>query len=369
MTMITLRGLNRALLARQFLLERTDRTSYEVVRHLVAVQGQEPNWPYVGLWSRIAGFRHGDLEALLRERRVVRSTMVRRTVHLAAAEDFAWLRPTVHPLVSGLVRTSYFTEETGDLDPAEIAAAGREALAGRTLLRRELGALLAERFPGRLPMRLSDVVEAMEALVHTPDVGAWGGWGNRSGIGVSLAEEWSGLPMAEPDLDALVLRYLASYGPATVMDAQMWSGMTRLRAVFDRLRPRLRVLRDERGRELFDLPDAELPDESAPAPVRFMPAFDNALLGHKDRTRIIAEEDRRRYSRLASGGVPMFLVDGFVQGTWAVRKKVLAVAPFRPLAGDDAERVRAEAERVLEFVGAQDLVFEEEGAGRVNRMG
>lgn len=352
---LSLRDLNRTFLHRQFLLERTGRSPYEVIAHLVAMQGQEPNWPYVGLWSRIEGFRREDLEALLRERRIVRSTMVRRTMHLAAADDFRWLRPTARGVVRSALTSAYFAREIEGLDPDEVGAAGRALLAAGPLTRKELGLRLAERFPGRLPARLADTVEVVEPLVHTPEVGAWGGWGNRSGIGVTLPDA----PMAGPDPDRMVRRYLAAFGPATVMDAQAWSGVTRLRTVFDRLRPHLRVLEDERGRELFDLPDAPLLDGDAPAPVRFLPAFDNALLGHRDRTRIIRDEHRGRFARVASGGVPMFLVDGFVRGVWSVRGTTLAVTPLDPLPGGDAAAVRAEAERLLPFLGGAEVVVTE----------
>lgn len=351
--------LNRTLLQRQFLLQRTDLPVPEVRERLVAVQGQEPNWPYVGLWARVAGFRADDLCGLLEQRRVVRGATIRATVHLVLAEDFCWLRPTVQPVIARLTRHAYYAREIDGLDVRKLADVGRELLGDITLTRRELGRLLAERFPGRHPGRLADTVELLEPLVHGPANAAWGSWRSVGPISVSLAETSTGRSMRDPDPEALVIRYLASYGPATVMDIQAWSGLTRLGRVVERMKPALQVLRDETGRELLDLPDAPIADGGVPAPVRFMPAFDNALLGHKDRTRIIDEGDRKRVARNASAGVPVFLLDGFARGTWAVEGERLSVTPFRPLSPGETDAVAAEAERLREFVGIGTVEFKE----------
>ncbi|WP_188196107.1 winged helix DNA-binding domain-containing protein [Nonomuraea sp. SYSU D8015] len=323
----------------------------EVVRHLVAVQGQEPNWPYVGLWTRIDDFRHEQLEQLIHDRSVVRSTVIRRTVHLVCADDFAWLRPAVEPIVSVALRHAYYAREIEGLDLGKLAQLGREVLGGRTLTRRDLGRLLGERFPGRHAGRLADAVELLEPLVHGPSAGVWGKWKNRSSIEVTLAEDWTGIPMAaERRLETMIMRYLAAFGPASVMDVQAWAGVTRLGEVMERLRPRLRAYRNEDGKELFDVLEATLADPDLPAPVRFLPAFDNVLLGHQDRRRMISEEDRKRIAPAASGGVATFLVDGFVGGTWALKGGTVLVSPFRPLT--DPEAVLAEAERMLPFIDA-----------------
>ena len=357
--MLSLRTLNRTLLGRQFLLQRTGLPVPAVLERLVAVQGQEPNWPYVGLWARVAGFRTEDLAALLEQRRVVRGTAIRATVHLVLADDFSWLRPTVQPVIARLTRHAYFAREINGLDVGKVADVGRELLGDRTLTRRELGRLLAERFPGRHPGRLAGTVELMEPLVHGPANAAWGSWRSVGPISVSLAETWTSRPMRGPDPARMITRYLAGYGPATVIDIQAWSGLTRLGEVVERMRPALRVSRDEGGRELLDVPDALIADPDVPAPVRFMPAFDNALLGHKDRTRIIDEGDRQRVARDASAGVPVFLLDGFARGTWAVEGERLRITPFRPLTLSETSAVAAEAERLCEFAGIGTVEFEE----------
>ncbi|MGW4739348.1 winged helix DNA-binding domain-containing protein [Nocardia xishanensis] len=352
MTELSLRELNRTLLLRQKLAERVDLTPFELVKHLVAVQGQEPNWPYIGLWTRLAGFGHEDLAALLRDRKLVRSTMIRRTVHLADSADFRWLRPTVQPVVDAALKAAYYRDEIEGIDLTELAAAGRALLAGKQLSRGDFGSLLAERFPDRHVRRLAETVELLVPLVHGADTGAWGRWRNRY-VTVSLAEEWIGAPMAAPDPAELIRRYLAAFGPATVADMQAWAGITRLAEVVDEMRSELVVFTDDRHRVLFDLPDAPLADPDLDVPVRFLPAFDNALLGHKDRRRVISEEDRQRTAKEASGGIPMYLVDGFVHGRWSLEDDTVRITPWHPLSAADEAALRAEAMRLLAFAAPE----------------
>lgn len=346
---LSLRELNRTLLVRQRLAERVDDAPLEVIRHLVAVQGQDPNWPYVGLWARVNGFRHADLEELLRAQKVVRSTMIRRTMHLATAEDYRWLRPTLQPWVDSLLKAAYYRDEIEGVDLTALAAHGRRLLTGRMLARGELGKMLAEHFPDRHTRRLADTVEVLVPLAHSADTAAWGRWRNRY-VTVGLAEEWIGAPLAEADLDTLVLRYLAGFGPATVADIQAWSGTTRLAAVIARLRPQLRVFRDEEGRELFDVPDAPIAADDFSVPVRFLPAFDNALLGHKDRRRMISEPDRQRTAKEASAGIPAYLVDGFVHGRWLLDGTTIRILPWHPLTAATEQAVLDEAAALVEFI-------------------
>ncbi|NNH74264.1 winged helix DNA-binding domain-containing protein [Nocardia uniformis] len=352
MTELSLRELNRTLLLRQMLVDRVSMPAADLIRHLVAVQGQEPNWPYVGLWTRLTDFRHDDLATLLRDRTVVRSTMIRRTVHLATADDFRWLYPTVEPMVAASTQLAYYREAMGEIDPEQLLAAGRELLTGRTVPRRELGRQLAERFPTPYPGRLAAALNVMTPLLHDAEAGIWGRWRNRY-VSVSLAEEWIGAPLeALPQPERMVLRYLAAFGPASVADMQAWSGVTRLGPVVASLRPQLRVYRDDTGRELFDIPDAPLADPDLPVPVRFLPAFDNALLGHHDRRRMISDVDRARISKEASGGVPMYLVDGFVHGRWSLDGETIRIIPWHPLSAVDEAAVRAEAERLMPVIAA-----------------
>ncbi|MYS82675.1 winged helix DNA-binding domain-containing protein [Embleya scabrispora] len=347
-TVLTRRALNRTLLTRQFLAERTCRSSAEVVRHLVAMQAQEPNWPYVGLWTRVADLRHAEPTALYTDRTVVRGPLLRGTQHMATAEDYAWIRPLLQPAPGTELRPSYYARETRGLAPAELAAAGRELLGEGQLTRRALGRLLAERYPGRSGAVLTAAVQRLLPIVHpTPD-GVWGGWGTRPSVSMALAPAWTGRAMdPAPAARELIGRYLAAFGPATVADVQGWSGLKRLRDVVEGMP--LRALRDVDGRELYDLPDAELADEDRPAPVRFLPAYDNVLLGHVDRSRILADEDRRLVMPGGALVLPTFLVDGFVHGTWSVHATGLRIRPFRPLSPDQERQVAEEASRLAEF--------------------
>jgi hypothetical protein len=346
------RVLNRALLDRQFLLDRTGRSPIEVIRRLVAVQAQESNWAYVGLWTRIDGFGQAGLTALLEDGQVVRSGLLRSTQHLATSDDFRRLRPVLQPVLDRTASATHFARNRAGLETEDLVASGRELLAGGTLSRKELARLLAERHPGRDGRILAGEVELRIPLVHGPATGAWGKWGNRSAVSVTPAEAWSGPTMT---VEELIRRYLAAFGPAGVRDVQAWCGLTRLSEVVERMRGELRCYVDADGRELFDLADAELPDADSPAPVRLLPAFDNALLGHADRTRIISDQDRAEVMPGQARVLPTFLVDGRVHGTWSLDGATLRLAPLRPLGETDQAALEQEANRVLAFVGGQQV--------------
>ncbi|MVU76223.1 winged helix DNA-binding domain-containing protein [Nocardia sp. ET3-3] len=344
---LSLRTLNRTLLLRQKLNERVAMPAADLVRHLVAVQAQEPNWPYIGLWTRLTDFRHDDLASLLRDRTVVRATSIRRTVHLTDAADYRWLYPTVRPAVEPTLRSVYLRDAVAGLDIDELSTAGAELLSGHTLPRRDLGKLLAERFPGREPRALVHATGIIHPLIHTAEAGAWGAWRGRS-VSVSPAADYLAAPLSEtPQPETLIRRYLAAYGPATTADIQEFAGVTRLAPIMARLRPELRVFHDESGRELYDLPDAPIAAPDLPAPVRFLPAFDNSCLAHRDRTRIISNADRARIAKTASGGVPFYLVDGFVHGRWDLDGSTIRVIPWHSFSKATEAAVRAEAEQLL----------------------
>ncbi|MDX3767468.1 MULTISPECIES: winged helix DNA-binding domain-containing protein [unclassified Streptomyces] len=372
MNILSLRALNRALLDRQFLLARTDRTPVEVIGRLVALQAQEPNWPYVGLWSRIHGFTQSELTALLEDRQVVRSGLLRSTQHLAAADDFRRLRPLLQPALDRTAGSPYFTRNSTGLDAKSLVAEGLDLLGGGTLSRKELARRLAERHPGRDGRILAGEVELRTPLVHGAATGAWGSWGNRSAVSVTPAEAWLGKPMVTAGAAAgvkdsakeLIRRYLAAFGPAGVKDVQAWCGLTRLGEVVADMHAELRRYCGPDGRELIDPADAELPDPETPAPVRLLPAFDNALLGHADRTRVISDEDRKRVMPGQAQVRPTFLVDGRVQGTWSLGAGTLRLTPFRPLCATDREALEQEADRLLPFVGGTTVSYSDTASTR-----
>ena len=286
------RELNRATLERQMLLRRRELPALDAIEHLVGMQAQAPSPPYVGLWTRLEGFRPDELGRLITERRAVRIALMRNTVHLVSAQDCLALRPLMQPVLD---RTLYSTRANrahlDGMDIEALVAAGRALLEEKPRTAKELGKLLQEQWPERDPTSLARAIRHLLPLVQVPPRGVWG----KSGPAAhTTAEAWLGRPLdPSPSIEDIVLRYLGAFGPATVKDVQTWSGLTRLGEVVERLRPRLRTFSDERGKELFDVPDAPMPDPDIPAPPRFLPEFDNLILSHADRTRFIAEEYRK----------------------------------------------------------------------------
>jgi len=363
------RALNRALLERQLLLRRQTLPALEAIEHLVGMQAQAPNPPYVGLWTRLEGFHPDQLARLILERRAVRVALMRNTVHLVSARDCLALRPLVQPVIErGLYANRAHREGLEGVSTETLSAAGRALLEERPRTARELGVLLRERWPERDPASLARAVRHLVPLVQVPPRGVWG----KSGPAAhTTAEAWLGRSLdPDPSLEEMVLRYLGAFGPAGVKDVQTWSGLTRLGEVVDRLRPRLSTFRDERGRELFDLPGAPRPDPDAPSLPRFLPEFDNLILSHADRTRVIADEHRKALAS-RNGMVPAtFLVDGFVRGTWKterIRGKVtLAIEPFETLSKEERDALAEESERLVRFVAKPEgtEAFEVRFAGR-----
>jgi len=349
-TTLTVRRLNRTLLRRQLLDARADLPVTVAVARLLAVQAQEPNWVFAALWSRVAGFARADLEAAVGSRALVRGPLLRGTQHLVTADDYPWLRPTVAPVLDRLARSTYYRQQTDGIDPAELVALAREVLGDDLVPRRDLGAALAARWPGRRGAVLAAAVEARWPVVHGPATSAFGSWWSRRSIRVADAATWLGAPMRAPDLTALVHRYLAAFGPASVMDLQTFTGLTRLGPVVDDLRSGLRTYRGPDGAELLDTPDAATADEDGPAPVRFLASFDNAVLGHRDRTRLLPEPFRTTVMPGYSMVHATVLVDGFVAATWTVDGGVLAVRPLAPLPAGTEDDVLAEGARMAAFL-------------------
>ena len=355
------RALNRALLARQLLLERARLSPLEALERLVGLQAQSPEPPYYGLWSRVEGFDADDLGALVADGRAVRIALMRSTIHLVGREDAARLRRVVQPALDAALRASYGKALDG-VDPVELVAAARALLAERPLASSELGRALLERWGDRDASALANAARTWIPLVQIPPRGVWG----RSGRAVHLPLDARPGVEAEGDgaPDALVIRYLRAFGPATVADVRQWSGLTGLDEVLERLRPRLRTFLDETGRELFDVHDGPLPDPDTPAPVRFTAPFDNIVLAHADRTRIMDDAFRAALGS-SNGMVPgTVLLDGFVAATWRVgrlgRVRSLVVEPLRRLSRSEKAAARAEGEGLLRFIGggAADGRFE-----------
>ncbi|MFI8459933.1 winged helix DNA-binding domain-containing protein [Kitasatospora sp. NPDC085464] len=344
------RALGRALLARQHLLARTDLTPPAMVHHLGGLQAQAaPQPPYLGLLARLDGFTPEALSTLLEERAAVRIALQRGTIHLVTAQDCLTLRPLLQPLLDQQLRTTYGKRLTG-LDPAALAAEARELVEERPRTFQQLGALLAGTRPDRDPAALAQAARCLLPLVQVPPRGLWGRGGPAAH---TTAEAWLGRPLdPAPTLDDLVLRYLAAFGPATAADVKKWCGLSGLTPVLRRLAPRLLTFRDEQGRLLYDLPEAPRPDGDTPAPVRLVAPFDNLLLSHADRTRVLPEEYRGRV--MTQNGIVLgtLLVDGLVAGSWRLTDgEGVVVQPFTALRRADRQAAEAEAQRVLDFAG------------------
>ena len=351
---LTTRHLNRTLLDRQLLLERREATAAEAIEHLVGMQAQEPLDPYVGLWTRIQSFDPAELAQLILDRKAVRGTLMRATIHLATARDYVALRPAMQPVPERTFRGSPFARELKGLELDPVLKAGRELLQEAPRTRAQLRRLLGERWPGWDANSLAHAVTFNLPLVQVPPRGVWG---QRAQPTLALAEAWLGRRLSsKPDVGWLVRRYLAAFGPASVMDFQNWSGLTRIREVIEPMRSRLRSFRDEQGTDLFDLPDAPLADPDAPAPVRFLPYYDNVVLGHANRARVMLQGPRAETFPGYTGNLGGLLVDGFLRGLWKTDRErgrtTLVVEVTRRLSKRHAAAVTAEGRRLLAFTDA-----------------
>jgi hypothetical protein len=277
---------------------------------------------------------------------------MRSTIHLVTARDCVALRPVLQAALDRGLVASPFGRRLVRVDRAALADAGRALLEGGPLTTRELGTALTKRFRADAEA-LGNGLRAFLPLVQVPPRGVWGQGGAPR---CATAETWLERPLARATApDALVARYLAAFGPGTAADLQAWSGLPAAAELLARLRPQLRVVVDERGRELFDVARAPLPDPDTPAPPRFLPEFDNAFLAHADRTRIVAAADLPRM-RAENAFLSPFLVDGFVSGTWTITRAktgaTLVLRPMRRLAAGERAALEAEGTRLLSFLAA-----------------
>lgn len=363
---LSLRDLNRATLARQLLLERGRVAPLEAVERVGGLQAQLPRPPFIGLWTRVKGFERAQLVDLLEHRKLARATMMRATLHLVSARDYVALRPTLQPmLTTGM--NSILRTRLASLDIDALTEAARELLDERPRPFDELRVELARRLPSSDERAMGYAVRMLLPLVQLPSRDAPWGWESKAPFG--LAETWLGRRVREEsDERELVRRYLAAFGPATPADAATWSGL-KLRDAFEQLRPELRTFRDERGRELFDLPDAPRPPGDTEAPVRFLPDFDNLVLAHDDRSRVVPPAHRARVTSKNLQVAATFLVDGFVAGSWTVAIKrgtaTLAMQAFQRVTRREQSALRDEAMELVRFIEPDAKVFDATFAGAV----
>jgi hypothetical protein len=345
---LTLRELNRATLARQLLLERRRLPVPKAVERLAGLQAQWPPSPYVALWSRLEGFERERLTRALLRRHVVKATAMRITLHLLSAGDYLLFAGALKaPWVAQLTRRM---ERMGvDVDVPALAEQALALMADGPRSRSEVLEVFGS--AGDQPWYIWTLVQAELGLVRAPESATW----RRTLAPVKYvpAQAWLGRqPETEPRaLVHLVRRYLSAFGPASRADLAQWSGLpvSALAPGLEALEP-LRRFRDERGRELVDLPRLPLPRADAPAPVRFLPQWDSSLLAYDIRERILPEPYRKTVIQRNGDVLPTFLVDGFVAGAWRERRGRVELEPFEPLPRAARRDLEAEAKRLEAFL-------------------
>jgi hypothetical protein len=313
---LSTRRLNRATLARQMLLERSEISIPEAVRFLGGLQAQQSNDPYIGLWTRLCGFSHEQLTALIVDKTLARATTMRGTLHLHTAEDLVGFRALVQSYLMSMW-TSGFRKRFADQDEAAVHREGLKLLKKGPTTIGAVGKALAEKFPEAEPLALSMMMQMRETLIQVPPRRIWG---NGAPPLLLRAEQWMGKIKPTLSRTDLVRRYLAAYGPASINDMQVWCRLTKLSVEFKALEKELVVFEGEDGRVLYDLPDAPRPEADTPAPVRFLPLYDNAYLGYDNRRRMLEESDMKRIN-LFSDFKPAVLIDGVVSAGWVVSRK------------------------------------------------
>ncbi len=353
------RTLNRTLLARQHLLQRSATPAPDMIEHLVGLQAQVPRDPYISLWSRLRDFEPDALERLLLDRQAVRMTLMRTTLHLVTARDAVSLRGVLQGVCERGYESSPFRRRLDGVDLDELCAVGASLVDERPRSIAELGLALADRWPDRDREAMAYAVRYRVPLVQVtprgllqrssaPRVTTLAGW-----LGASTGDT----PAVDPSPDEAVLRYLRAFGPAGGADIRAWSWLTGVRGIIERLRPCLRSYRDEAGRELLDVEDGVFADRDEPAPARFLGEYDNVFLSHADRSRITG--DLAWGASFTRKGA--FFVDGFLAGAWRLGQAgggapVVELEARRPLTVAARDEVHAEAVGLLRLLapGAAD---------------
>ncbi len=336
---LTLRELNRALLARQLLLERRKLGVAQAVEQLCAIQAQWPQSPYIALWTRLTGFTKEQLTRALAQHRVVKAQLFRITLHMTSARDY----PSFAAVVLQAAREATPGVPNEKMD--ELARRARELALARNVTHEDMHVFADEMRGFRWRTRM------LTPLVHLPPSGSWSFYGSpqlRAMEAVLRVE----LPARDDGAERLARSYLSAFGPATQQDLLRFAGVRvgDIRAGLARIE--LRRYRDERGRVLLDLPRAPLPDGDTPAPVRFLPKWDSALLAYAapERMRILPDALRRTVIRKNGDVLPTVLVDGFVSASWDIgTKRDLTITPLRRLTKAERAAIDEEGERLVEF--------------------
>lgn len=341
------------------LLEREAMPLPVAIEHLAGLQAQLARAPYIGLWTRLRDFRRETLDQMIESRNVVKATWIRATLHLCTADDYIRFRATLQPMLARAA-SSIAKGRSGDFDLNKLLGAAREYIGERPRTFAEISEMVASLMPDEDVGPLRYAVRLNLPLVQVPTPGGWG-YSNQPEF--TLADSWIGRNISPEDgLPELVFRYLAAFGPSSVTDMQTWSGIPALKETFEKLKPRLQLYRAEGRRELFDAPDLMIPDGDVPAPVRFLPEFDNLLLSHSNRTRVIADEHRSKVYLPGLRVAGTILVDGFVRGVWTIEKTktaaTLVIQPFEKLTRPNRAALVEEGESLIRLAEAKSKSFE-----------
>ncbi len=348
---LTLRELNRATLARQMLLERASVSISTAVERLIGLQAQMAQPPYLGLWTRLSDFQRADLAKLIESHQIVKATWVRATLHLLTAADYTRFRATLQPVLEGASAEIAKRRGGSDFDRDHVLTAARTFIAETPRTFAEITTMLEALLPDVDVGSMRYTVRTHLPMVQLPTSSTWSYPGNPQ---FTLADSWISQSFStDSDFRALFFRYLAAFGPASATDMQTWSGLAKLKDAVEALRPELIVYRDEQNREIFDLPDMTLPDGATSVPIRFLPVYDNLLLSHTKRTRVVADSYRPKVYLPGLRVAATILVDGFVAGTWTTEKKkgiaTLTIAPFDTLKPQHRAALSEEGERLIRF--------------------
>ncbi len=349
---LSLREINRATLARQLLLERSTKNATAAIEQLVGMQAQLASAPFVGLWTRLKAFQRGDLASAIESREVVKVTLMRATLHLVSAADYLRFRTTFNPVLEGAAES--IAKNRTPIDKERVLKVAHDFIAEKPRTFAEISAMLSAEMPDADVGAMRYTVRTHIPMVQVPIATGWSYPGTPA---FTLADGWLGKPIpADDNLREVVLRYLAAFGPASIVDIQTWSylPLPTLKEAIEKLRPQLTVYHDEKKKELFDVADASAPDGDLPAPIRFLPEFDNLLLSHKVRTRVVADEHKKKVYLPALRVAATILVDGFVGGVWKVEKvkgvATLNIEPLVPLTKSQRSEMETEAEPLVRFV-------------------
>jgi hypothetical protein len=350
MRTLTLRELNRATLQRQLLLQRHTLTATEATERLMGLQAQLNNPPYLGLWTRLQHFQKDYLTQAMQMRQIVRAPLLRSTLHLLSADDYVRFRMTIQPALSKGFR-SFFGTRMADLPLETVLEVANEALQTRALSTGDFKKVLLQVAPNADPDAMAYAVRTFIPLVQVPPGGFWGTGANAD---YALAETYLRRTLEPENIVGLLTRYLQAFGPASIKDLQFWVVIPKLQDSINAVQDQFVTYKDPKGTVLLDVPNMPIPDGDTPAPIRLIPEYDNLVIGHDQRARILPDEHYKKIFLSAARVRATMLVDGFVAGAWKterVKKDLtLTLEPFFGVSQAIKEELINEAEDLVRFI-------------------